>query len=80
MAKKPETKPTWELVSVESSNIKQIEFDGNETCHIEFHNGGTYSYNPFPKKLWLAFKLAESKGTFFFKHVKSNPDIKATKI
>lgn len=49
----------------ESSNIRQIGYDPNQSLlQIWFHNGTTYQYFDVPSGVWEAFKAADSKGTF----------------
>ncbi len=65
----------------ESSNIKRSEYYPKEqVLIIEFHSGGIYKYHPVPKKFYNRFVKADSTGKFFHRGIKTNPDIKYTKL
>ena len=71
-------RPTIALDSVESSQLHSYGYDAaTETLAIQFHNkakdgpGSLYHYANFTAADWEAFKAAESKGSHFKKHIRT---------
>jgi len=63
------------MVVVKSSNIHSLEYIPEEKeLTIEFNSGGVYVYRKVPKDVYDSFLEADSKGKFFFKHIKKNYD------
>ena len=69
-----------ELVSVNSSNIKQIWYEEDvyislnrkiPVLRVVFTNGGVYDYYQVPKYLHVGLMKAESKGKYFHKNIKN---------
>ncbi|MEL3901084.1 MAG: KTSC domain-containing protein [Treponema phagedenis] len=60
-----------ERKSVSSSDLSSVGYE-NGTLEIRFHNGGTYQYYGVPVVVYQALMSANSKGSFFHKHIKNN--------
>lgn len=59
-----------ERVAVESSNIKSIGFCAEcASTYVEFNNGALWKY-PTGQELHEQFTAAESKGKFFYAHLR----------
>ena len=64
-----------------SSNIAEIGYDyDNLTLEILFHNNSIYQYWPISPSGFEAFQKSESKGKFFFAHIKNNKGINYRKL
>lgn len=64
-----------------SSNITEIGYDyDNMTLEIKFLNGKIYKYWPITDAGWQGIMKAESKGTYFAKHIRSNPGINYQRV
>lgn len=58
-------------VSVQSSNISSVGYDpATSTLEIEFHHGGVYQYYGVPRRVYMGLMKAESKGSYFYQHIK----------
>lgn len=69
------------MVKVESSNIHSVGYDEqSKTLRIKFINGGKYEYSPVEPERHKAMMVAESIGSFFFKHIKNNSSLKTIKL
>lgn len=64
-----------EIVSVKSSAMTKIGYDGNN-LFVKFVKTGWYKYLNVPATLFDEFRNAESKGKFF--HRRINPNFKGT--
>ena len=56
---------------VQSSNISSVGY--NKECQIleiEFYSGGIYQYDSVPLNIYESFMVADSKGKYFFGHIK----------
>jgi hypothetical protein len=61
---------------VESTNIAEIGYDPDtSTLEIKFTSGGIYQYWPITQSGWELFLKADSKGSFFYKNIKSNSGV-----
>jgi len=69
-----------ELVSVNSSNIKQIGYEEDfyislnrktSVLRVVFTSGMVYDYYQVPKYLHVGLMKAESKGKFFHENIKN---------
>ncbi|MBR3745530.1 MAG: KTSC domain-containing protein [Selenomonadaceae bacterium] len=60
-----------EIISVKSSVVAKIAFDGNN-LFIKFVDNGWYVYRNFPANLFAEFRNAQSKGTFLNRRIKPN--------
>ena len=59
-----------------SSNLAEAGYNGERmTLEIKFHNGSIYQYCPITRAGWEGLMKAESKGKYFIKNIRSNPDI-----
>lgn len=67
------------FIKVESSNIEEVKHEG-DTLTVKFKGGGEYDYSPVSKNDYNEFMSAESKGSFFHKHIKNNPGITTKKV
>ena len=57
---------------VESSNLRSIGYDAEkEVLEVEFAKGGVYVYSGVPEEIYKAIMNAESKGSAFFRYIKS---------
>lgn len=66
---------------VKSSQITAIEYIEKERrLNIKFKNNSIYSYCPIEKDVYLQMLTSESIGSYFYKNIKNNKNIKTTKI
>jgi hypothetical protein len=64
-------------VEVQSSNIKSVEWQEDNTLTVEY-NSGTYKYLGVSKELYESLIKAESKGRFMNENIKGKfPYMKA---
>lgn len=59
------------IIPVKSSAMTKIGYDGNN-LFIKFVNNSWYKYPNVPATLFDEFRNAESKGTFFHRHISPN--------
>jgi hypothetical protein len=60
-----------QMQAVESSNISAIGYDQDtDELFIEFKNGNVYVYKEVPFEMYTAMMDADSKGSFFYKHIR----------
>jgi hypothetical protein len=58
--------------SVESSNIASVGFCPDRKCiQVEFKSGAIYEYPDCDQKVYDDLMASESKGKFFYAHLKS---------
>lgn len=59
---------------VTSSRLAAIGYDAaTETLEIEFKGGHVYQYENVPLNMHTELVAAESVGSYFIKHIKSQP-------
>jgi KTSC domain len=58
------------LTLVESSLLSSIEYSSDHTLDLRFRSGVTYRYFAVPQTVVEGFIAAESKGTYFNRHVR----------
>lgn len=59
------------LATVKSSNVSGLGFHPqSNTLAVRFANGGIYHYDDVPADVVAQFKAAESKGSYFAKHIR----------
>jgi len=59
-----------------SSNISEIGYDEEKmTLEVKFHGGRIYQYWPITRTGWELLMKAESKGSYFAKHIRVNPGV-----
>jgi len=76
------------LQDVDSSNIDRIGyFEKAKVLFVQFLNSERrdgsneiYCYYPFSKASFKKFTKAESKGKWFYEHVKDNPKLTVAKV
>lgn len=57
--------------AVVSSNIAAVGFDEDTgTLQVEFSSGTVYEYQGVPKDVYDGLMAAESKGSYFAKHIR----------
>jgi hypothetical protein len=56
---------------VESSLLSSIEYLSDQTLKLTFRSGVTYRYSAVPEAVVEGFIAAESKGTYFNRHVRN---------
>jgi hypothetical protein len=61
------------MIEVESSNIESVGYENNQ-LFVKFKSGGLYAYKNVPSALYQQFLTAESKGKYFFSHIKGKFD------
>jgi len=49
------------VISFESSNFKNITWNGDGTIDVEFRKGAVYRYSGVPPALWMAVEDAAAK-------------------
>jgi hypothetical protein len=60
-----------EMVPVTSSNLKAVGYDADaKELHVQFKNGGHYSYAGVPPEKHRALMAAASKGAHLHAHIK----------
>ena len=57
------------LISVQSSNLSAVGYDGG-TLVIAFHNGGVYAYYGVSWSEYSGLMRADSHGKYFHAHIK----------
>jgi hypothetical protein len=61
-----------EFFPVESSNVAEIGYDGNDQeLWVRFANGALYVYQNVPPDIWDQFVNAPSMGKFIHTHMKN---------
>lgn len=59
------------MIPVESSNIKAIGYDpANKVLKVQFLSGVTWQYSGVPPEEHAALMDAESKGSYFARHIR----------
>lgn len=56
---------------VESSLLSSIEYLSDQTLELTFRSGATYRYSAVPEAVVDGFIAAESKGSYFNRHVRN---------
>jgi hypothetical protein len=60
-----------EFYDVESSNVSQIGYDGDEmVLYVRFNNGYLYFYEGVPPDVWEQMLYSDSKGRFVHTNLK----------
>ena len=66
---------------VESKNLATIGYDTkNSVMEISFQNGAVYRYLNIPENIFSGLKASTSKGRFFDKYVRQNPEYKYARV
>jgi len=61
------------MQKVESSNIEAVGYNqSTEELFIEFKNGVTYKYEKVSFNVFIDLLDADSIGSFFYKHIRSD--------
>jgi hypothetical protein len=61
-----------EKLEVESSNVKEIEYDHDRNeLYITYIKGGRYKYSGFLPSTWEELKKAPSKGKFIHSRIRN---------
>lgn len=68
------------MVSVKSSQIKEVGYMEPNTLFIKFNNDKVYSYVPVTQIAFTALVTAESVGKYFNVNIKDNKAIAFTKL
>ena len=69
------------MTSVKSSQIKAIGYDApSMTLEVHFNSGARYRYHGVPADIHEGLLKAPSVGKYFGLHIKSNQDIKHSRI
>lgn len=70
-----------DMIKVESTQLDQVGFDSEtEVMSVIFKGGSLYEYYGLSQKFFDEFLKSDSKGSFFYKNVKCNKEIKYKKI
>lgn len=60
-----------DFFEVESSNVAEIGYDGNEmVLYVRFNKGPLYYYEGVPPDVWDEFVYTDSKGKFIWTHLR----------
>jgi len=60
------------VVAVESSVLAQVAYDDQRAVlHVTFRGGATYLYSGVPRQAYRDLLAAQSKGTFFNRHIRN---------
>lgn len=61
-------------ISVVSSNLKSVGFDGDsQILEIEFRSGSVYRYRGVSRHVYEGLMSAASKGSYFDRHIRNGP-------
>lgn len=61
-----------EMLHVNSSNINSVGYDtDNQTVHVNFLNGSTYTYQGVPEHEFRNLLTAASVGSYLHRHYKN---------
>jgi len=60
---------TMEIISVHSSAIRAIGYDGY-TLAVQFHNSGVYYHPGVPYEVYAALMAASSIGAYYNRHIR----------
>jgi len=64
-----------------SSNIAEMGYDEEiMTLEIKFHSQMIYQYWPITQAGWESLMKAESKGSYFAKHIRNNSQINYKRV
>ena len=56
---------------VSSSNIRSVGYEPEtRILEVEFHGGRSYQYSGVPEGVYRGLMLADSKGSYFHKHIR----------
>ena len=59
------------MVSVESSNLAAVGYDGDvQILEVRFVKGGAYQYFGVPAYIYDGLLSASSKGSYFYQNIK----------
>jgi lysyl-tRNA synthetase class 2 len=62
-------------MALASSNLKSFSYDPEwEELTIWFRSGGVYRYDNVPEDVVDEMKFAESRGRYFYRYIRNNPD------
>lgn len=62
---------SFEWFNVESANIAMIGHDPeNQELRVHFNDGSEYAYEDVPADVFKEFRESDSKGKYFYKHIK----------
>jgi hypothetical protein len=75
----PQTFYEWFLdeykMRVASSNLQSFDYDDDwEELTVYFRSGGVYRYDNVPDDVVDEMKFAESRGRYFYRYIRNNPD------
>jgi len=59
------------VISVQSSNLAAVDYDGWGTLVIAFRSGGVYEYYHVPYSAYSALMNASSHGRYFHAHIQN---------
>ena len=57
-------------IPVDSSLIRSVTYGTDATLTVRFHSGAVYRYFTVPRSILEAFLAAQSKGTYFNRHIR----------
>jgi hypothetical protein len=58
------------VITVQSSDLAAVDYDGRGTLVIAFHSGGVYAYYHVPNSEYAGLMNASSHGKYFHAHIK----------
>jgi len=58
-------------VPVDSSLIRRVTYGSDATLTVHFHSGAVYRYFTVPRVVLDALLAAQSKGTYFNRHIRN---------
>ena len=59
------------MVTIQSSDLRAVDYDWSGKLTIEFHSGGVYEYDGVPPAEYTGLLNASSHGRYFHAHIKS---------
>lgn len=59
------------MITVQSSNLRAVDYDWSGTLTIAFHSGGVYEYFDVPHAEYAGLMNASSHGKYFHAHIKN---------
>lgn len=59
------------MITVQSSNLRAVDYDWSGTLTIAFHSGGVYEYFDVPHSEYAGLMNASSRGKYFHARIKN---------
>jgi KTSC domain len=64
---------SYGLTSVQSSNLRAVDFDAaSATLYVKFHSGSLYAYFGVPYHRYQGLMSASSKGSYLHEYIRNS--------